>query len=99
MRVKVRTLLRRGIAASSHEDQPPLAGDLVVTERRDPRLGRNVTTARLLDERTQSVDVLPEIYDARLLWLDGHAMRLTGIERAQDAGYAQTWAIEVRQDA
>ncbi len=97
MRVKVQTLRRRGSLV--RDDQPPRIGDLVVAERRDPKLSRAVTTARLIDQRSGDVDLLPEIYDARLLWVNGADMRLTGIERADDGDYAQTWRVEVEQHA
>ena len=97
MRVKVQALRVRGLLIRA--DQPPRVGELIVAERRDVKLGRAVTTAKLIDQCAGDVDLLPEIYDARLLWVNGADMRLTGIERTDDAEYAQTWKVEVERHA
>lgn len=98
MRVRVRRLRKQGRMLNRDElkDIPPHVGMLRVTEVRDHQLSRPVLCARLLDLTTKvDTDMLPELGDARLLEVAGRSMRLTGIERLQDADVAQTWLVEV----
>jgi hypothetical protein len=98
MRVRVRKLRKSGRVLNRDElkDIPPLVGVLRVAEVRDHELGRPIVCARLLDPTTKvDVDLTPELGDARLLWVEGRKMRLTGIERLQDADVAQTWSVEL----
>lgn len=100
MRVKVLTLRKAGrlrLAAEVKESASrPFIGDLSVDQVRDPKIGRTLLRARLLNisEGTQK-DVLPELSDAQLLWAGNGKMRLSGLERCNDADVAQTWSIEV----
>jgi hypothetical protein len=98
MRVRVRRLRKQGRMLNRDElkDIPPHVGMLRVAEVRDHQLSRPVLCARLLDLTTKvDTDMLPELADARLLEVAGRSMRLTGIERLQEADVAQTWLIEV----
>jgi hypothetical protein len=98
MRVRVRRLRKQGRMLNRDElrDIPPHVGMLRVTEVRDHQLSRPVLCARLLDLTTKvDTDMLPELGDARLLEVAGRSMRLTGIERLQEADVAQTWLVEV----
>lgn len=98
MRVKVRLLYCQGrLATHSPGAEPPRhVGELSVSESRDLKLERTSLRARLLDAtRGTGADVLPELYDARLIWLQGNQWRITGYERIDDVAYAQTWAVEV----
>lgn len=98
MRVKVRCLRREGhnLHSQAALAQPPCVGELTVAEGRDVELGRMVVRARLLEVRGSiESDVLPELSDARLLWVADKELRLDGFERVNNAAYAQTWAVEV----
>lgn len=95
MRVRVMPMYRLGAAYLRREGTPAMLGDLRVAEQRDPRLGRAVTLARLVDAGNGDADVLPELRDMRLLWMREREMRLTGLEHVDDTAYAQTWHVEV----
>lgn len=98
MRVLVRTLRLRGrnLTRDDLQTGPRHEGYLSVVEKRDIELGRPVVLARLVDSKSGiETDVLPELSDARLLWVESGKMRLTGLERIDKADYAQTWALEV----
>ena len=97
MRVKVRLARRQGVALHRQLElaQPPVVGELEVTEHRDPALGRAVTLARLVNDKDRGVEVLPPLYDARLLWSHEQRMHPTGFERIDEAAYAQTLTVEV----
>lgn len=102
MRVTVLTLRQAGVfklAAEVKESASrPFIGDLSVDQIRDPKVGRAVLRARLLNisEGTQK-DVLPELSDAQLLWAGDGKMRLSGLERCNNADVAQTWSIKVEK--
>lgn len=98
MKVKVRTLrqLGRNLHKEQLKDMPGFVGVLRVGEERDPELSRQVMRARLLDTgRAAEHDLLPQLNDARLIWVQGGAFRLTGTERRDGAEYGQTWSVEV----
>lgn len=97
MRVRVHTLRRHGrqLKREDFDAVPPFVGVLKVTEARDHELSRPVIRAKLVDITTGTeTDVLPELSDARLLWLEKEKMRLTGFERIGGIDYAQTWSVE-----
>lgn len=98
MKVKVRTLrqLGRNLHKEQLKDVPGCLGELRAGDERDPELGRQVTRARLLDiSRSAEHDILPQLNDARLIWVEGGKMRFTGTERREGAEYGQTWSVEV----
>lgn len=98
MRVQVRPLRQHGRNLNRQELEgiPAHVGLLKVLEGRDPEFGRSVTLARLLDPVNGiETDILPELTDARLLWVNDKKMRIGGFERIQDVDYAQTWALEL----
>ena len=99
--VRVRLLRENGrlIRRSKDEPWPAYIGELVVQEKRDAPLRRQVLQARLLDIATGTkADLLPELMDARLLWAENHRMRLTGFERILGVEYAQTWSVNTSPD-
>ena len=74
----------------------PRVGVLRVDEYRDHEQSRTLTRARLLEPNAKvERDMLPELLDARMLYVDGGRMRIAGTERLQYADVAQTWDIEV----
>lgn len=96
MRVKVRTMRKLGHSLPQQERNalPPVVGVLNIEEHRDPSLGRSVVRAQLR-HLVEGIEVLPDLVEARVLWLKDGQFRLAGIERVSDAEYAQTWAVEV----
>lgn len=97
MRVKVRPMRHEGRNMHQREqnEQPPFVGELAVAEAKDPELGRQVLSARLLDTvQGTEHDILPELRDARLLWFKGDKMRVAGFEQIDKAAFAQTWSVE-----
>lgn len=98
MKVKVKPLFKQGevLIRAEHLKEPAHVGDLTLSESRDQRLSRSVIKARLVDnERGNGTDILAELFDARVLWIEGTSMRMSGIEQVGNAAYAQTWAVEV----
>ena len=41
------------------------------------------------------VELLPELLDAEVLWLDGTVIRIRGIEMLDGTAFGQTWHIKV----
>jgi hypothetical protein len=72
-------------------------GILQVREERNNLLNRAYTQAELVSPLDgQFGKVLPPLVDARILWLKGKQMRITGMEVVEDLQYYQTWEIEVQ---
>lgn len=97
MRVKVRTMRHMGRALPQQErnGMPPFVGVLSINEYRDPELGRSTFRAQLFDPvKGGDIEVLPELVDAKVVWLSGSKLRLSGIERINQAAFAQSWSVE-----
>jgi hypothetical protein len=97
MQVRVLPLRKQGVLINRDElkSRPPHIGKLRVIEERDPQLERPVLRAKLLDLSSGlATDVLPQLNDAKLVWVEDGKMRFVGTERLVDAEYAQTWAVE-----
>lgn len=97
MQVRVRPLRNQGVLILREEllKRPQHVGQLRVSEERDPALERPVMRAKLLDISSGlEADVLPQLNDARLIWVSDGQMRLLGTERLENVEYAQTWAVE-----
>lgn len=96
MKVQVRPMRKLGLNLPNRDmlAQPPVVGLLSVDEQRDYELGRSTVRARLMNDKDGN-DVLPELGDALLLWVGKNRLRMAGIERINQASYAQTWSIEV----
>lgn len=41
------------------------------------------------------VELLPELLDAEVIWLDGALIRIRGIEIVDGTAFGQTWDIKV----
>lgn len=98
MRVEIRPINLRGKALKKAERDAlaPVCGKLKVFENRLHALGRTLLCARVLSVSDGlETDLLPELLDAQLLWLDDKAIRLRGVEQVDGTSYGQTWDIKV----
>lgn len=98
MRAEVRPIyvLGKAVPKVVREKDAPARGELTIIENRLQSAGRVLICAKL----TSSTDgigapLLPELADARVIWLSGSSMRVCGIEKVGEVLYAQTWHIEV----
>ena len=98
MRVQVRPLNIKGKALKKLEVQgvAPCRGNLKLLEDRLHSLNRVVTCARVTSiSDGLALDLLPELLDATLIWIEGDMMRIRGVESIDKALYGQTWEIKV----
>lgn len=68
-------------------------GELRVLEDRDPVLRRVCKVARLVQPDNPTVELLPQLKDVTLLYIDHARIVLTGFEQVLDHDYAQTWML------
>lgn len=98
MRVEVRPINVRGkpLPKADRDKFAPSRGRLALSENRVHALGRVVTSATLksLADGLENL-LLPELYDAQVLWLIDTSMRIRGFEDVDGVQYAQTWDIKV----
>lgn len=98
MRVEIRPINLRGkpMKKAERDAIAPARGKLRVFENRLHTLGRTVLCARVLSvsDGLES-DLLPELLDAQLLWLDDKVIRLRGVEQVDGTSFGQTWDIKV----
>jgi hypothetical protein len=72
----------------------PTIGDLRVEYLTDALHLRPVQMARLLSfTNIKKGDLLPPLYDVRLIAMSPAAFTLGGLERLDGAEYAQTWLV------
>ncbi|MBC7500579.1 MAG: hypothetical protein H7315_08780 [Herminiimonas sp.] len=103
MKAKVRLLRKDGRLLTSSDTPvgapaaPRFAGVFSLDEFRDVPSKRTLVRARLvgITAGTES-NVLPDLYDARVLHAQDMKMRIHGFERAGNVEYAQTWVVEVQ---
>lgn len=98
MRVEVRPIyhLGRELPKKVRQAQAPVCGHLSIQENRLTSAGRIVMFATVRDNINGiQADLLPELADARLLWMLDTNMRITGVEKFDNALYAQTWDVKV----
>lgn len=92
MRRNGKLLTKRELGA-----ERPRLGVLRVDEFRDYEQSRTLTRARLLEPNVNvERDVLPELIDVRMLYVEESRMRIAGVERLPHADVAQTWELEVQ---
>lgn len=98
MQVEVRPINIRGkaLAKGEREKSPASRGRLRVSENRLHAFGRVVMCAKLVSA-TDGVEtqLLPELLDAHLIWLDEKSLRLRGNELVDGILFGQTWDIKV----
>lgn len=98
MMATVTRLRVRGVRVRN-DASVPTTGDLKVDELARSAFGRSMRVAHLTHpERPQFVpELLPPLFDVKLLKLDKEAMVLAGIERESIEGrltdFAQTWLV------
>lgn len=98
MRVEVRPMNVRGkvMRKAEREALPPARGKLKIFENRIHALGRTVRVAQVLSVTGDAeVELLPELLDAEVLWLDGDVVRIRGMELVDNTAFGQTWDIRV----
>lgn len=98
MRVEVRPLNVQGVPlpASQHKRLPASVGKLRIAENRLHRLGRVVLCATLTSiSDGLDTELLPELTDVQVIWVEDGFMRIRGIEQVGGVQYAQTWNLTV----
>ena len=98
MRVEIRSMNVRVkvMKKAEREALAPARGKLKIFENRIHTLGRTVRVAQVLSIIDGSeTELLPELRDAELIWLDGAVMRVRGLEMVEDTAFGQTWDIKV----
>jgi hypothetical protein len=98
MRATVRPINVRGrpLRTAERKAAKEYVGVLRFREERSNELGRAFVQAELVSPIDgQHGQVLPPLIDARVLYLHGRKLRVTGMEVVEDLQYYQTWDIEV----
>ena len=98
MRVEIRPMNLRGkvMRKAERDALAPARGKLKILENRIHSLGRTVRVAQVLSTTDGSEsELLPELLDAEVLWLDGVVMRVRGTEMVDGTAFGQTWDIKV----
>ena len=98
MQVEVRPINVGGrpLPTSQRKKEPASRGKLRIFENRNHRLGRVVLCATLTHATDGlNTEMLPELMDAQVIWLDDKVMRVRGVEDVGGTMYAQTWEIMV----
>lgn len=98
MRVEIRPMSLRGkvMKKAERDALAPARGKLKIFENRIHALGRTVRVAQVLSTTGDSeVELLPELLDAEVIWLDGALIRIRGTEMVDGTAFGQTWDIKV----
>lgn len=98
MRVEVRPINLHGkpLSKANREALPPTRGKLKVCENRLHAFGRSVRCAQVVSTTDGlESELMPELMDVELIWLDDHVIRLRGVESVDGTLFAQTWDIKV----
>lgn len=98
MKVEVHCINRQGrpLPKAQRLSQPACRGELKVFENRLHALNRVVRCAQLVSVSDGlETELLPELTDAQLLWVDDRRMRFSGIELVEGALYQQGWDVRV----
>jgi hypothetical protein len=74
-------------------------GELRVADGKDPVMQRLCRVARLVKPNEPTVDLLPPLKDATLLYVDHARFVITGFEQSLDRDYAQTWMLTLDSDS
>lgn len=86
----------RPLPTSLRKKEPASRGKLQIVEDRNHRLGRVVLCATLIHATDGlNTEMLPELMDAQVIWMNDESMRVRGVEDVGGTMYAQTWDIKV----
>lgn len=98
MKVEVRPINVKGKPLSKREREkfPAHVGKLRVQENRLHKFGRALMSALLVNviDDVESL-VLPELFDAAVIWMNDQQIRIRGFEEIDGYQHAQTWDIRV----
>lgn len=100
MRAEVRPINVKGKPQPKklREESPPCRGELSLESSYHQEFGRVVTSAKLISTLSGAdTSVLPELFDASVLWFMDTKMRIRGFEVDEGVQYAQTWDVEVQK--
>ena len=75
----------------TRKERQQYRGILRVRQERVDALGRYVTKAQLLHTDGDFKQVLPELVDAQLLWVEDGEIRIRGTEVRDNVQFNQTW--------
>lgn len=98
MRVEVRPMNVRGkvLKAAERKALPATRGKLKVFENRIHSLGRTVRVAQVVSATDGTeTELMPELLDADVLWVEGDAIRVRGTELVDGTAFGQTWDVKV----
>lgn len=98
MRATVRPINVKGrpLRTGERKASKEFVGTLRFREERSNQLGRAFVQAELVSPIDgQQGQVLPPLVDARVLYLHGRKLRVTGMEVVEDLQFYQTWDVEV----
>ena len=74
----------------------PARGKLKLFENRIHTLGRTVRVAQVLSSTSDTeIELLPELLDADVVWMDDALVRIRGTEMVDGTAFAQTWDIRL----
>jgi hypothetical protein len=98
MRVEIRPINLRGkpLKKAERDALAPARGKLKVFENRIHSLGRTVRVAQVVSATDGTeTELLPELLDADVLWMEGDTIRVRGTELVDGTAFGQTWDIKV----
>lgn len=85
----------RGLPTKNRKDGEAYRGILRVRQERVDAFGRYVTKAQLLHTDGTFNQVIPELLDAQLLWVEDGQIRIRGTELRDNVQFNQTWEARV----
>lgn len=95
MRVQVKPLRQRGARLTDYQIQALTPVDGVINVY---GLGASIQLSLTAPDSQQGTPLIPSLYDARLVTLNGNGMLFFGLERTDDpaaAQYAQEWSVRI----
>ena len=93
MRARVQLLRDDGRLLDAGELRPPVEGRLLTHLTPDRR--RNVATLQAIDMNLPDNELLPRLYDVRLVSIEGARWHVRGLERSGDAAVMQEWRCDL----
>jgi hypothetical protein len=92
MYCKVKVLRHRGARRNQHEisADPGTDGDLTLA-----RVGATLELKLAAADDSQQQPIVPVLYDAQLVTMQGNKMLFAGLQRENGIGYEQEWSVMV----